>query len=220
MRLMQLSASQGPEECALAVALAWRRLQQEAAAAGVDVEQVECTPGPRAGTYRSMLLALEGPQADALLEAWEGTVQWICASPWRSQHGRRNWFIGVQRCEVPPDLPQGEVRFETCRASGPGGQHVNTTASAVRAVHVPTGLAVRVESERSQHANRRRAAQLLAVRLQQAAQAVQQAAQARRHAQHRNVERGNARRVFVGPEFRPVDTGGRGRTGVNGDDLF
>nr|WP_205990965.1 MULTISPECIES: peptide chain release factor-like protein [unclassified Pseudoalteromonas] len=58
-------------------------------------------------------------------------------------------------------LFDSEIRFQQCRASGAGGQHVNTTDSAVRATHVATGIAVRVESERSQHANKRLARVLL-----------------------------------------------------------
>lgn len=205
MVLLQLSASHGPDECALAVALAWRRLQHEAALCDVWVECIEETPGPRPGTFRSLLVALEGAEAEALMAQWEGTLLWICASPWRPHHGRRNWFIGGQRCQQPAPLPDSAVRFETCRAGGPGGQHVNKTESAVRAVHVATGLAVRVQSERSQHANRRRALELLAVRLAQDEAAREQAVRAQRRRQHHAVERGRPRRVFAGPEFCPRD---------------
>ena len=93
------------------------------------------------------------------------------------------------------------MRFETCRAGGKGGQHVNKTESAVRAVHTATGVSVRVESERSQHANKKRALELLAVKLaaQHAEQMGRHAADA--HAQLYQLERGNAVRVFRGKSF-------------------
>ena len=93
------------------------------------------------------------------------------------------------------------MRFETCRAGGKGGQHVNKTESAVRAVHTATGISVRVESERSQHANKKRALELLAVKLtaQHAEQMGRHAADA--HAQLYQLERGNAVRVFRGKSF-------------------
>jgi peptide chain release factor len=109
-----------------------------------------------------------------------------------------------------PDAPQGntitlqdkDLRFETLRASGPGGQHVNKTDSAVRATHLPSGLCVKVQTERSQHANKRLARALLAHKLASASADVINAAREARWLQHYDVERGNAGRVFKGIEFK------------------
>ena len=99
--------------------------------------------------------------------------------------------------------------FQTCRAGGKGGQHVNKTESAVRATHTTSGLSVRVESERSQHANKKRALALLAQKLAAAA-ANQQGVQAQaQHAQLYQLARGNPVRVFAGKAFQektPADT--------------
>ena len=96
---------------------------------------------------------------------------------------------------------ESEIEFQTCRSGGKGGQHVNKTESAVRATHKASGISVRVESERSQHANKKRALELLAVKLaaQHAERLDQHAADA--HAQLYQLERGNAVRVFRGKSF-------------------
>ncbi|WP_461211643.1 peptide chain release factor-like protein, partial [Desulfocurvus sp. DL9XJH121] len=79
----------------------------------------------------------------------------------------KNWYFGGARFSALPASLEGEVRFDTLRSSGPGGQHVNTTDSAVRATHVASGLSVKVQSERSQHANRRLALLLIARKLEE-----------------------------------------------------
>lgn len=201
MILLQLSAAQGPDECALAVAKALQRLLREAVANGVEVRVIEEEAGPRRGTLLSVLLALEGDSAAALAEDWSGTLQWVCASPYRPNHGRKNWYLGGARFSAPPASLEGEVRFETLRSSGPGGQHVNTTDSAVRATHVASGLNVKVQSERSQHANKRLALLLIARKLEERAEQASSALRAERRLVHHHLERGNPRRVFRGERF-------------------
>lgn len=199
--LLQLTAAQGPDECALAVAKALQRLQQEAQA--VDVEIVESQAGATAGSWQSLLLALDGAAAAELAASWSGSLLWICASPLRPQHRRKNWFFGGRCFAPPPATLESEIRFETLRASGPGGQHVNTTASAVRATHVASGISVKVQNGRSQHANRRLAIALIGRRLQEQAEARNDAQRAQRRQAHYEVDRGNPRRVFRGAAFVP-----------------
>jgi peptide chain release factor len=207
MILLQLSANTGPEECCLAVRKALAYLVDEAAAQAVRVEVLEQVAGEHLGNLRSVLLALEGDQAHALALCWQGSVQWVCPSPYRPGHKRKNWFIGAELFE--PDAPSDtqtlqdkDLRFETLRASGPGGQHVNKTDSAVRATHLPSALSVKVQTERSQHANKRLARALLACKLAALAQQAMGQSRAERRIQHHQVERGNAGRVFLGEDFR------------------
>ncbi|MFJ3460417.1 peptide chain release factor H [Achromobacter spanius] len=207
MELLQLSAAHGPDECCLAVAKAQAFLLREAQAAKVSADILEQESGARPGTLRSVLISLDGDGAQALAASWEGTIQWICASPYRPAHQRKNWFIGALRCDAPAPNLTGEIRFETTRSSGPGGQHVNTTESAVRATHVATGITVKVQTERSQHANKRIAVLLIAHRLAGLEQEAQAAQRAQRRQFHHEVERGAARRVFKGQAFQPVSTG-------------
>lgn len=202
MIFLQLSANTGPAECCLGVQLALRRLEAEARGAGVVVDIVETTPGPVGGTLRSVLLQLEGEGAQALAQRWCGSILWVCESPYRKQHKRKNWFLQATLLAPPDAVPeQGEIRYEATRASGPGGQHVNKTDSAIRATHVASGLTVKVQSQRSQHANKRLAAQLLALKLAALAAEAGERVRSERHQHHKQAERGNARRCFAGIGF-------------------
>jgi peptide chain release factor len=102
----------------------------------------------------------------AVLDGWLGTHVLVMRSARRDKRDRKRWYAGVSvqpfaALEAVALRPE-DVAVETCRASGAGGQHVNKTESAVRAIHLPTGLSVRVESERSQHQNRASALDSLA----------------------------------------------------------
>ena len=202
MILLQLSSAQGPDECCLAVKKALARLMAEAAQQGVALTLLESEPGGRPDTLSSALVSLEGDSADALSDRWCGTVQWICPSPYRPRHGRKNWYIGVGRFCADEQAQGDEIRFETLRASAPGGQHVNKTDSAVRATHVASGISVKVQSERSQHANKRLARLLIAWRLAQQYEALSAAMKSQRRMFHHQIERGNPVRTFKGPEFK------------------
>lgn len=207
MIMLQLTANTGPEECCLGVRKALSRLTEEALKEGVRIEVLEQVPSAMAGNLRSVLVALEGTQARALAGQWCGSLQWVCASPYRPAHKRKNWFIGAEVFEDEvadgpgPALREQDLCFETLRASGPGGQHVNKTDSAVRLTHWPTGLSVKVQTERSQHANKRLARALLSHKLAEKASAAERAARQQRWSQHHGVERGNANRVFRGAGF-------------------
>jgi peptide chain release factor len=199
---LQITANTGPVECCLAVKKAVDVLCVEADREGVTVSLVEQLAGPVDGTYRSVLLELDGEHERVLALRWCGSLLWVCESPYRKLHKRKNWFLS-SAAFAPPQVSSacGEIRYEATRASGPGGQHVNKTDSAIRATHVATGLSVKVQTERSQHANKRLAGQLLASKLAELAQAVTQKDKAARRMQHLQAERGNAARVFVGSAF-------------------
>ena len=198
---LQLSANTGPAECSLAVAKALAKLLRDAAAAGVPVAIVEQVDGEAAGTIASVLLEVGDA---AFARGWAGSLLWVCASPYRKLHKRKNWFISgtlFTPTEPAAAFDSGAVRYEALRASGPGGQHVNKTDSAIRATHLASGLSVKVQTERSQHANKRLAGQLLASKLLARAQARMEDDKSARRASHLQGERGNAARVFVGMAF-------------------
>jgi len=204
MILMQISASQGPLECALAVAKALGRMVHEAQKQDVAIELIETIPGEKEGCYLSALLSLEGARAQEFAGAWCGTVQWVCQSPYRPSHARKNWFIGISVYEERILTQDREIRFEACRASGPGGQHVNKTDSAIRATHIASGISVKVQSQRSQHANKRLAALLIEQKLAEAESLHENGLRAERWLFHHGVERGNPVRVFRGMAFEPI----------------
>ncbi|WP_336295916.1 peptide chain release factor H [Cronobacter dublinensis] len=204
MMLLQLSAAQGPDECCLAVSKALEVLRKEAARAGVALSVTEEERGPRDGTLRSVLISLDGEGAPPLAQRWCGTLQWICESPYRSRHARKNWFIGAALFAPVRELPAGDIRFEALRASGPGGQHVNKTDSAIRATHVASGISVKVQSERSQHANKKLATLLIAHKLEAQREAHSAGQKAQRWLFHHQIARGNPTRCFKGMDFTPV----------------
>ena len=199
-----VSSGDGPGECQLAVGHVLARITAEAEALGIDVSMTE-TPG-RDGPV-SAVVALGGEGADALAREWTGTIKWICQSQLRPHHKRRNWFVGVHVLERPaqaaPFDPK-DVGWSTLRAGGPGGQHQNTTESAVRAVHRPSGLVVVARSERSQHRNKAEALSRLQALLTLSDRACVAKAQRAENLLHHGLERGNPVRVFKGDRFQEV----------------
>ncbi|WP_419811875.1 peptide chain release factor H [Bacterioplanoides sp.] len=205
MILLQLSAGQGPDECARAVALALGKIQQDCHRAGVRLDIVESQPGQQKRCYQSLILSLEGDASLSVAERWSGNLLWICQSPFRIGHKRKNWFFSGQRIDAgleASELNEKDIIFTTCRASGAGGQHVNKTNSAVRALHSPSGLNVRVETERSQHANKKLAIQLLAYKLAEQEKKGASVLNANRRMTHHQLERGNPVRIFKGERFK------------------
>ena len=201
MIYLQLSTGQSPAECQIFAQFVLRKILREAEAAGVAAELLSQTASKHG--ILSAVFALSGAGAEDLAQRWLGTLQWIGNSPVRPKHPRKNWYIGVFRLPQIPALPDDDsIRFETCRAGGQGGQHVNKTDSAVRATHLATGVSVRVESERSQHANKKRARELLALKLAEQHSAALGQHSAHAHSQLYQVERGNPVRVFKGANFR------------------
>lgn len=202
-----VTSGRGPAECRIAVRGVLQALARDAHERGLSVDIVESLDPDGHGPV-SAVAVLHGDGAEAYAETWLGSVQWIAASPVRPHHKRKNWFVGIARLPVPttvaPSLDARDVRFETFRAGGPGGQHQNKTESAVRATHAPTGLSVTAREERSQHRNKAlaldRLAKLVAAGGELAALAERQTAQTA----HDALERGRPVRRFKGRTFEPA----------------
>ncbi|MEM9632900.1 MAG: peptide chain release factor H [Pseudomonadota bacterium] len=199
-----VTSGDGPRECRRAVALVVQRLEREAPESGlrftVTFPENECGKEPA-----SALVTLTGNCAEQFARRWMGTVQWICASPFRPNHKRQNWFIGVYAVatvEAPEENPQrGDLRIETFRSGGPGGQHQNTTDSGVRITHLPSGISAVSTDERSQHRNRQVALERLSDRFFLRHQEMQAREKAAQNMMHKQLERGNPVRIFKGPKF-------------------
>lgn len=209
MILLLLSAAQGPSECCLAVSLASKRLIQEANANKVEISIVEEEAGRGSNSLKSILFKLEGKETAEFVKRWNGTMQWICQSPFRPKHKRKNWFFTgsyTSSEELYGDavVSDKELRLEACRSSGPGGQHANKTSSAIRATHIATGISVKIESERSQHANKRLAKALIERKITAQLESKQESEKSERRLHHHSIERGNAIRVFKGLDFTEV----------------
>lgn len=123
-----------------------------------------------------------------------GTHCVIAKSARRGKQSRKRWYIGVSLHPIADEsitIDDKDIEFTVTTARGPGGQHVNKTASAVRLRHRPTGVTVIAQDERSQHANRQRARVRLLEALQRRRVAEAAQAQARRWSAHNGLERGN-----------------------------
>ena len=193
-----ISAGSGPRECEYAVGGITRAFIREAKSVGLETHVID---SEHSG---SALLRITGTGARQFTETRIGTVQWIAQSPFRPRHKRKNWFIGVSRLpdiEALRALDIKDVTFTAMRARGPGGQHVNKTNSAVRAIHQPSGLSVTAQSERSQHANKKICMVKLAAIFAQKAETENAVQKNDQWQAQRNLERGNAVRIYEGNKF-------------------
>src|SRR5438128_3276544 len=169
-----------------------------AADRGFKTEVVEASPGEEAG-LKSATFTIEGENAYGILRAERGKHRLVRLSPFDQAHRRHTSFAQVIPAPLLSEdgeieIDENDLRVDTYRASGAGGQHVNKTDSAVRITHLPTGIVVSVQNERSQSSNKQTAMRILRSRLAELAEEAREAELAR--------ERGAAQDIGFGSQIR------------------
>ena len=195
--IFQISAGKGPEECELAAGRIFEALQKELK----KKKKISGKTGKGKGCYESITFS-----ADSSLAFLEGTVQWICPSPFRPGHKRKNWFIDISIIPERKDIREdGDYRIEKFHCGGNGGQNVNKVETGIRIVHIPTGITAVSTEERSEYRNKQRAMEKIDARLADLKR--QRAAEQKNQAwrEHSRIVRGNPVRVYTGMEFLLIE---------------
>lgn len=182
---------------------------------GYSTEVVDFQPGEEAGV-KSVTFTVTGEFAYGYLKAEVGVHRLVRISPYDANKRRHTSFASVfvypeVEEDIEIEINEADLRVDTFRASGAGGQHVNKTDSAIRITHIPTGIVVQCQNERSQHKNRAMAMKLLKSRLYELEMQKQEEKMQEYHKEKRDIAWGSQIRSYVLQPYRLVKDH---RTGV------
>ena len=175
---------------------------------GYRVEYLDYQAGEEAG-IRSVTISMQGPYAYGYLKAERGIHRLVRISPFDSNKRRHTSFASVDVIpeaeeDVEIEIPDKDIRVDVYRAGGPGGQGVNTTDSAVRITHLPTGIVAQCQSGRSQHQNKDRAMLVLKARLYEKLKKEREDEMAKKMGEKKDIGWGSQIRSYTLQPFRLV----------------
>lgn len=191
---------------------------------GFKVETVEYGAGEQAG-IKSATLLLKGENAYGYAKTESGVHRLVRISPYDSSARRHTsfssvWVYPVIDDDIEIEINEGDLKIDTYRASGAGGQHVNTTDSAVRITHTPTGIVVASQNDRSQHKNRATAMNMLKARLFEREMAEREAAASGEYQEKSEIGWGHQIRSYVLQPYQMVKDLRTGVTSSNPDSVL
>ncbi|AQX04506.1 peptide chain release factor H [Elizabethkingia meningoseptica] len=203
-KIIQITSGRGPLECQWVVAKILKVFLEEAKQNKIEYEILHREKGDENLTLKSISILLKGKEPDLFLKGWLGSICWQGKSTFRKLHKRSNWFVGVFELEGMEQIcfNEKEIRFQTTRSQGSGGQNVNKVNTAVRATYIPTGQSVFVQDSRSQLENKKLSVERLKEKVM--TQHIQQLERKMQETwnNHLQVQRGNPVRTYSGTDFK------------------
>lgn len=203
-KLIQITSGRGPLECQWVVSKVLKTFLEEIKENNIEYEIIHRENGDENLTLKSVTLLLKGKDLKEFLQTWLGSICWVGKSTFRKLHKRSNWFIGIFELEnlKTIDFKERDIKFQTARSQGSGGQNVNKVNTAVRATHFPSKQSVFVQDSRSQLENKK----LSIIRLKEKVMGVyiQQLESKMKETWSLNLQvvRGNPVRTFTGTDFK------------------